>query len=151
MSVDLSRIFQGILRCLDTEFNLWLRALCQAQSGGLTKWIIQPQLLGQCVSFGCVCWAIAKRTGLWAPARCIDPANQLCSSIISGASTKNNHCLNVLSVCCPFGCSAIAWLFNTASYWIDISCMAPVECCTSDLKDYSSWQSVYARRLIFSL
>lgn len=59
-----------------------VRALCQAEFGGLTKWIICPHPNSTCLFFFfficvCVCWAMAKRTGVWAPARCIDPTNQL--------------------------------------------------------------------------
>lgn len=80
MSGDLSGILQAISRGRDTEADLWLRALCQAEFGGLTKWIIWPllcHLFSFFLFFIYVCWAIAKRTGVWAPARCIDPANQL--------------------------------------------------------------------------
>lgn len=42
MSVDLSGILQGISKRRDTKADLLLRALCQAEFGGLTKWIIWP-------------------------------------------------------------------------------------------------------------
>lgn len=42
MSVDLSGILEDISESRDTKADLLLRAPCQAEFGGLTKWIIWP-------------------------------------------------------------------------------------------------------------
>lgn len=42
MSVDLSGILEDISERADTRADPLARALCQAEFGGLTKWIIWP-------------------------------------------------------------------------------------------------------------
>lgn len=42
MSVDLSGILEDISESADTRADPLARALCQAEFGGLTKWIIWP-------------------------------------------------------------------------------------------------------------
>lgn len=42
MSVDLSGILEDISESTDTRADPLARALCQAEFGGLTKWIIWP-------------------------------------------------------------------------------------------------------------
>lgn len=42
MSVDLSEILEDISESADTGADPLARALCQAEFGGLTKWIIWP-------------------------------------------------------------------------------------------------------------
>lgn len=42
MSVDLSGILEDISESRDTKADLLLRVPCQAEFGGLTKWIIWP-------------------------------------------------------------------------------------------------------------
>lgn len=41
-SVDLSEILEDISESMDTRADPLARALCQAEFGGLTKWIIWP-------------------------------------------------------------------------------------------------------------
>ena len=64
MSVDPGGILRGISKGRDTEPDLWLRALCQAEFGGLTKWIIWPLLhhLFFFFSFLFVCAELLQKT-----------------------------------------------------------------------------------------
>lgn len=80
------------------------------------------------------------------------PSSSAPPHVISGASRKNNHCLNALSVCCPFGCSVTAWPLFTASYWITLTYHAWLQQSSEGL----TWKTiqadrVYANQLIFSL
>ena len=79
---------------------------------------------------------------------------QLISSTtrFSGASRKNNHCLNALSVCCPFGCSVTAWPLCTASHWITLTYHAWLQQSSEGLtRKTIQVDRVYADQLIFSL
>lgn len=63
MSVDLSGILEDISESADTGADPLAGALCQAEFGGLTKWIIWPlsHHLFPFFPLFCQCSAIAKK------------------------------------------------------------------------------------------
>lgn len=121
-----------------------MRVLCQAEVGGLTKWIIWHLLLHLFFYFY-VLSNCKKKPGVCPPARCIDLANHL---YLTAFQVLTERIISMSSIWLQH--YRMAALHSQPLNYPDTPCMAPAEQWRSDLKGYSSWQ-VYADQLILSL